>query len=762
MIHCIKKPFEGDIQHPFSYELDDFQKHAIYILDKENVCNILVTAQTGSGKSLVAEYAIIKSQALNKKIIYCSPIKTLSNQKFYEFSQKYPSVGIITGDNKHNPMADCLIMTTEILLLMLQKVQISSIDYHINIQDEVYAIIFDEVHYINDNERGHVWEKCIIMIPNHISIIMLSATVSNGVEFLEWVHSCNKNDSYLLSNEKRIVPLKFHYLVLLQKIPKQMQKMEDKLFQFIPVMDTNDKKINQDAIDDLLFFNKFSKTINTNTKWLIQSICKKLFEKEMCPALFFVFSKKSCDYFAKSTTIRFNTEEEGRQIEKDIIYYLSKLDYNEEYKKTSQFYQILDLAKRGIAIHHSGLIPVFKEIIELLFSKNYIKILFATETFSVGLNMPTKTVVFTDLFKFDNNGKRILFAHEFIQMCGRAGRRGLDTIGYVILLPQIISDTIERHEIMTLLHGKPQTIRSRLRIDEKMILDSTFYEKNDFFQKTMFHREIEEEKKSIQKNLTSIPKLDTINIELWEEYELIESKLIDVIQPSKSVKRTLLKRKSEIEKLPEFANIKSCRNYYKKMKECLRDKEYMDHYVDLEMNKNFTFLKNNGYINEDNNLTDKGKISLFFKELNPLIGSEIVYKNDLVLNDRQYLTLLIIITPGGNGSENHEEFCEIPYQNVIEFIHYLESKIEFNINRRDLYPILDWYDQKHITEIIKEYKIFEGDLVKTVHRIINFLEELKEAYIYINNLNIIKMLETIKNSLQRDIVSTESLYLKLH
>jgi len=762
MIDCIKKPFEGDIEHPFSFELDDFQKHAIHILNQETICNILVTAQTGSGKSLVAEYAIIRSQTLHKKIIYCSPIKTLSNQKYYEFSKKYPSVGIITGDNKHNPMADCLIMTTEILLLMLQKVKISSIDYHINIQDEVYAIIFDEVHYINDHERGHVWEKCIIMIPNHISIIMLSATISNPVEFLEWVHSCNENKSYLLSNEKRIVPLKFNYTVHLQKIPKQIQKMEDKLFELNPIMETNQKKIDQDAIHEFLFFNKFSRSTSygTNTKWLIQNICKKLFENEMCPALFFVFSKKSCDYFANSMTIRFNTEEEGRQIEKDIIYYLSKFENNQEYKKTLQYYQILDLAKKGIAIHHSGLIPVFKEIIELLFSKNYIKILFATETFSVGLNMPTKTVVFTDIFKFDHNGKRILHAHEFIQMCGRAGRRGLDTIGYVILLPQLISEIIERHHIMTLLQGKPQTISSKLRIDEKMILDSAFYEKNEFFQKTMFHKEIEEEKNQIQKNLDTLPRFDIKNFELLDEYERIHSRLNDIIQSSKSMKKELMKRKVEIEKLPEFDYIRSYRNYYKTIKDCLRDKEYMDHYVDFEMDKKFTFLKNESYIDENNNLTEKGKVSLFFKELNPLIGSEIVFKNDLDLDEKEYLTLLIIITPCG-GSQNVDDFFEIPYENVIKFIRFLESKVEFIINRRDIYPILDWYDHKHITDIVKEYKIFEGDLIKTIHRLINILDELKEAYLYRNNLSIINQLETIKNALQRDIVTTDSLYLHL-
>jgi len=174
-MNIITTPFEGEIENPFSFPLDDFQKHAVYILDTQPCSNILVTAQTGSGKSLVGEYAIMTALKKGKKVIYCSPIKTLSNQKYYEYSRKYPSVGIITGDNKHNPMADCRIMTTEVLMLMLSKnkLTINHVDYQVNIREEVYAIIFDEVHYINDADRGNVWEKSIMMIPENVSIVML-------------------------------------------------------------------------------------------------------------------------------------------------------------------------------------------------------------------------------------------------------------------------------------------------------------------------------------------------------------------------------------------------------------------------------------------------------------------------------------------------------------------------------------------------------------------------------------------------------------
>lgn len=751
-MNIINTPFEGEIENPFSFPLDDFQKHAVHILNTEPQSNILVTAQTGSGKSLVAEYAIITALKKGKKAIYCSPIKTLSNQKYYEFSRKYPSVGIITGDNKHNPMADCLIMTTEILMLMLckDKLTINNVDYQVNIKEEVYAIIFDEVHYINDVERGNVWEKSIMMVPHNVSMVMLSATINNADGFLEWVHSCNKNPSYLLSNEKRVVPLKFSYIAFhqVQKIPKPLQKYQNVLNKFVPIMNTDDSKKISD-VTDLLALNKYFRENRTNTKWLMNTICKHLYEQDMCPALFFVFSKKTCFYLAEAITMRFNTDDEGRDIERDIHYYLSKLDNAEDYKKTVQYYQILDLAKKGIAVHHSGLIPVFKEIIEMLFSKNLIKILFATETFAVGLNMPTKTVIFSDVFKFDNGGKRMLHSHEFIQMSGRAGRRGLDTIGYVILLPQLMSDKISREEFLGLLNGKPQTLRSKFNIDDKMVLEHS-EDVSSFVEKTMFNKELESERRYINKKLDDLPVYNIHHIELYEELEKINKQLTDIIQPSKATKKILLVRKKEIESLEE---IKLYKNSMDDILQCTKEKEYMDNFVEMEIQRRYRFLEENGYLSEKQ-LTQKGRTSLYFKELNNIVGTEIVFSDVCCsMDERRWITLLTMITETGGS-----EFFETPYSDVTQ---YLETNFDLSINRKDVHPVLDWYDRKHITEIIKEYSIFEGDLIKTVQRIINYIDEFKEAHVYVNKLDIATMLENIQKVLEREIVSTESLYLKL-
>jgi len=753
-MNIINTPFEGEVDNPFPFPLDDFQKHAVHILNTEPQSNVLVTAHTGSGKSLVAEYAIITALRKGKKVIYCSPIKTLSNQKYYEFSRKYPSVGIITGDNKHNPMADCLIMTTEILMLMLckNKLTINNVDYQVNIKEEVFAIIFDEVHYINDVERGNVWEKSIMMVPDNVSIVMLSATINNADGFLEWVYSCNKNPSYLLTNEKRVVPLKFSYIAFhqLQRIPKPLQKYENVLNKFVPIMNTDTKKISD--VTDFLALNKYFRDNRTNTKWLMNTICKHLYEKDMCPALFFIFSKKTCFYLAEAITMRFNTDDEGRDIERDVNYYLSRLDNAEDYKKTVQYYQILDLAKKGIAVHHSGLIPVFKEIIEMLFSKNLIKILFATETFAVGLNMPTKTVIFSDVFKFDNGGKRMLHSHEFIQMSGRAGRRGLDTIGYVILLPQLLSDKIDRQEFIGLLNGRPQTLRSKFNIDEKIVLEHS-EDASSFVEKTMFNKELEMERRRINKKLDELPVYDLQTMELYDELDKINKQLSDSIQPSKATKKILLTRKKELESMEEYASIKLYKSSMDDIIKCTEEKEYMDTFVDRQIQRRYSFLEENGYLS-DNQLTPKGQTSQCFKELNNIVGTEIVFSDSCgSMDERRWITLITMITETGGN-----EFFETPYPDVTQ---YLESNFDLSLNRKDVHPVLDWYDHKHITEIIKQYSIFEGDLIKTVQRIINYIDEFKEAYVYVNKLNIVTTLENIKKILEREIVSTESLYLKL-
>jgi superfamily II RNA helicase len=772
MVTILNKPFEGDLTHPFKFDLDDFQKHSINLMNTINPCNILVTAQTGSGKSLVAEYAILKAIELGKKVIYCSPIKTLSNQKFYEFTHKYPqiSTGIITGDNKHNPMADCLIMTTEILMIMLAKrdIKINEMTFNIDIENEVYAIVFDEVHYINDYERGNVWEKSLMTIPKNVSIIMLSATIDKPQNFLTWVHSVNQNPSFLLSNEKRVVPLVFKYGIFAPKVAKPLLKDSHLINNFNNFMELETKSINENILNKYFQLTNYYRENRVNFRWLITECAKKLHKEDLCPAIFFVFSKKTCFSLAEAISESFNDDNESRQVEHDINYYLSKLEHKDDYKKTPQFYRLFALAKKGIAVHHSGLIPVFKEIIELLFSKHLIKVLFATETFAVGLNMPTKTVVFTDIFKFDNSGKRMLYSHEFIQMSGRAGRRGLDKIGHIILLPQVFTDTTDRLELKSLMLGNPQTIKSKFYVDENLVLDSIKQNKfgslEEFVKMTLMNSELEKQKKYLAGKIKEYEeKVKTYtfqNYQLYEEHESVVNQLNDIVQPSNNQRKRLLARLKEIEQLSEYKkeypHFISFRDVSKNLKDCQIDHENLESMVHTDIQEKIKYLTDNKYF-EDEKLTLKGQASLTFREMDNIMGAEIIF-SDYVdgLKEREFLCLLTLITEGRNR-ENYE--IPEPYVPILGFVDKMFP--EHVANREYVYPVLNWFDGTHISDIINQYEIFEGDLIKNINKIINFIEELNEGYIMKNNLQVVEMLNKIKERLQREIVSTESLYLRL-
>jgi antiviral helicase SKI2 len=776
MVSIITKPFEGELKHPFKHDLDNFQKHSVNLMNTVIPCNILVAAYTGSGKSLVAEYAILKAKELGKKSIYCSPIKTLSNQKFYEFTHKYKDIsfGIITGDNKHNPMADCLIMTTEILMIMLSKneIKIDELTFNVDIEKEVHAIIFDEVHYINDMERGNVWEKSLMTIPKNISIIMLSATIDKPENFLSWVHTCNSNPSYLLKNEKRVVPLQFSYGLFIPKsfkLSKEMKKYEPNMNFFTNIMDTEIKHMEEEAINKYLHLSKYFKDNKVNFRWLIGETCRYLNNKKMTPAIFFVFSKKTCFFLAESIETNFNDSEESKKVERDIAYYLSKLEHKDDYMKTPQYYQMVALAKKGIAVHHSGLIPVFKEIIELLFSKNLIKILFATETFAVGLNMPTKTVLFTDIFKHDKDGKRMLYSHEFIQMSGRAGRRGLDTQGYVVLLPQIFTESLDKITFKNLMLGGPQTIKSKFYVDENLILDSV--RKNsldlakieDFVKKTLMNSELDKEKLYLDNKLSDLDKKINgyvfKNYEIFEEKENIIKELNDSIQPSNNQRKKLIARLKEIEGSDDFkleaSNYISFTDISKHFAKTKNERENLDVFIKNDIESKLGFLTKYEYFDEKV-LTLKGNIALLFRELDGVIGAELIFSEFVdELDENQYLSLLILITDGRDIDS------EIP-KDTIEIISFVSEMFSYHIpNREYVNPIRDWYDGKHISDIINQYKIFEGDLIKNINRIINYIEEMNEGYIMKNNLSKVEMLNKIKNRLQREIVSTESLYLRL-
>lgn len=473
------------------FELDTFQKEAVYHLEQGD--SVFVAAHTSAGKTVVAEYAIAMAARNMTKTIYTSPIKALSNQKFRDFKETFKDmdIGLITGDVQINPDANCLIMTTEILRSMLYR--------GADLIRDVEFVIFDEVHYVNDIERGVVWEEVIIMLPDHVKYILLSATVPNTFEFANWVGRTKQKDIYVISTPKRPVPLEI-FVWAKNNLHKAINAQG--------VFSETEFKNHRDALTDSSKSGPPSATMGSGsrrgpggtarggnrggrggqpagrgrgnlqsranfmrdgpnkTTWV--NLVQYLNQKKLLPVVIFVFSKKRCeDYVDTLSGVNFCTAKERSEIHMFIDRAVARL--KKEDRELPQILKIRDLLSRGIAVHHGGLLPIVKECIEILFSKSLVKVLFATETFAMGLNLPTRTVVFCELRKHDGRGFRNLLPGEFTQMAGRAGRRGLDTTGTVIVMSynQPLSPTDFKEVTM----GRPTKLLSQFRLTYNMILN---------------------------------------------------------------------------------------------------------------------------------------------------------------------------------------------------------------------------------------------------------------------------------------------------
>ncbi|XP_070593755.1 superkiller complex protein 2 [Erythrolamprus reginae] len=449
-------------QWPF--EPDVFQKQAILHLEKHD--SVFVAAHTSAGKTVVAEYAIALSQKHMTRTIYTSPIKALSNQKFRDFKNTFGDVGLLTGDVQLHPDASCLIMTTEILRSMLYNGS--------DVLRDLEWVIFDEVHYINDSERGVVWEEVLIMLPDHVNIILLSATVPNTLEFADWIGRIKRKKIYVISTLKRPVPLE-HYLYT-----GNSQKTQNELFLLVDARGTFLTKRYYDAVfakKDRT--SKHSQTFGAKQPmhagagpgqdkniWL--SLIDMLRKKDQLPVVAFTFSRNRCDENASMlTTVDLTTTTEKSEIHVFFQKCISRLKGTD--RQLPQVLHLVDLLKRGIGVHHSGILPILKEVVEMLFSKGLVKILFATETFAMGVNMPARTVVFNSVRKHDGANFRDLVPAEYIQMAGRAGRRGLDTTGMVIILCK--NQVPEMSDLHRMMLGKPTRLQSQFRLTYTMILN---------------------------------------------------------------------------------------------------------------------------------------------------------------------------------------------------------------------------------------------------------------------------------------------------
>lgn len=439
-------------QYPF--ELDAFQIEAAQHL--LNGYSVLVTAPTGSGKTIVAEFAIFDALDRRLQVIYTTPLKALSNQKYRDLISQYPEerVGLVTGDLSINPGADVVVMTTEILRNILYQ----------NPQrlDSVLYVVVDECHYMNDMDRGTVWEEIIIHAPTHVLLVALSATIANADELCNWISSIH-NPMRVVEHLERSVPLTHFYYAEHKLIPVLNRKGE--INSQLERLALKQKQLKQDINRSR------RKGGGKNSLPMVSEVevVWALYHKQMLPAIYFIFSRRNCDE-ALSTCLdekmELTTPEERQAIQHEVK---GLLEAHPSLKETGPSTENLLLAlPLGIAVHHAGLVPVLRHLVEMLFQRNLVKLVFATETLAAGINMPARTTVISSLSKRTDTGHRGLTVNEFTQMTGRAGRRGKDKEGFCVILNNPHQSP---YQALELIEGDFDPIDSHFSLSYNMVLN---------------------------------------------------------------------------------------------------------------------------------------------------------------------------------------------------------------------------------------------------------------------------------------------------
>jgi superfamily II RNA helicase len=783
-----KKKF--NILTEINFNFDKFQLFSFKSIDNGN--NILVSAPTSSGKTMVAEYAIISNLSQNKKIIYTSPIKSLSNEKYKEFKDKnLCEVGLLTGDNKINVDSQLVIMTAEILRNSLYKNSIEQID----------CVIMDEVHFINDPDRGKIWEETIIMLQQSVQIIMLSATINNVENFANWIKSIREKKLSLVKSNKRIVPLSYYIYTEneLHKISDSTDTFNDKIFfeaktRYEKIQ--KERKLHHKSNLDPSYFDK---------------IVKFLIKNDLLQCIFFSFSRNNCEKYASSIQSILSGEESAIAV--NMFDNLMR-NHTKEYEILPQYIKIKELIAKGICYHHSGIIPILKEVIEIIFRNGFIKVLFATETFAVGVNMPTRTVIFTELTKPDNLSKRFLNTAEFKQMSGRAGRRGKDVHGNVILLPYY--GYPELSDLKKVMLQSMPSITSKFNIDYYYVLKSISIN-SEIFTKSLLQTEqnqsinselllLQEYKTKLENMISSYNLLDISDNEkelIKKEYEL-ENKQneykqneykqneykninINIILP-KNLQKELktLKNKNNRQNYNKYVDIKNMEHNLELCEDKIKNIDTYCSYtkqciIDILIKNNYIICDKLGLYKLDLYKLDLYKLDLFglisidCNECNGILLTEMIrYK---IFDNLETIADIICILSIFASYKNEKSAKFNKYYG--EHFKYIKSITENWINdeiktqiiiNKDFWEITDGYidvtyewvngaDIGIIMNYLNEMEEYEGNFVKNMLKIYNICVNFKKMCELLNRMDLVIKMEDIDKKILRDIVNVNSLYL---
>jgi len=742
----------------FDFELDDFQKEAVQYIEEGK--SVVVCAPTGAGKTCIAQSAIHLALQNGKRIFYTTPLKALSNQKYFDFGRKYGTdkVGLLTGDTTINRDAQIVVMTTEVFRNMLYGTTFGSLKDNL---ENVKYVVLDEVHYMNDEQRGTVWEESIIYCPTNIQIIALSATVANSRQLTNWINTVHSKTE-LVYTDFRPVPLRFFYYDSSQ--PHTV----------LPLI-TPSGQLNNKIRPESRFkhFNKKNKPKN-----LVAEITLALNEKNMLPAIYFTFSRKKCDENAqKCASLDLLTKEEQQRVIQIADDYIAENPYlynNPHY----------ELIKNGVAAHHAGLLPGWKVLVERLFQEGLIKMVFATETLAAGINMPARTTIISSISKRTDNGHRMLTANEFLQMSGRAGRRGMDEVGYVVVVGTPFQTP---DEVVELVLSEANPLESKFSPSYSMVLN------------LLQRFSIEEAKELILKTFgyfSSTNRISPLLIQLEDFQQKIDAvqnfpcdykhtaqdvydfckwknMFIEARKLTKTLNRQASQRKQPLpEEAREFAQkakeyrvkmesygCNTCKRYSKHRKEL----EVMERYErkartmqkDIEFQKDVywqKFLAHREILRQMNYLendypTQRGKTAMVLRTENELFMSEVILSGILDTLSPSELASVICALSCEEMRGDRDNVSRSPCANVrkalnkirdiqrqvhrLERDHNIENQI--NMNAHFSYLIEYWVNSglceendpsQAWEEMFSDCEFSQGDVVRAFKRTIDVLRQL--------------------------------------
>lgn len=809
----------------YSYTMHDFQKWSIQAITTGN--HLLVCCPTGSGKTFSGEFALSFFHNKGKKTIYTTPIKALSNEKFHNFTEKYPhiSIGLITGDIKTNPDADILIMTTEILLNKLYQIRSNGVSnmpvsFDMDIMNELGCVVFDEIHMINDENRGAVWEQCIMMMPEHVQMVGLSATLYQPENFASWMEnkgniiqqtrdeSENKvKEVYLTRKLKRAVPLT-HYSFITTNAGI-FKAIKDKEIQDEIKHYTNKTHIIQNSNGQFndIEYNKMKKMLALFEKHkifikrqhVLNKLCEHLVSQEMLPALCYVFSRKQLEKCAHEITtnlLEFDSKI-PYTVDTECEHIIRKLPNYQEYLNLPEYINVVSLLRKGIGIHHAGMMPILREMTEIMFAKGFVKMLFCTETMSVGINLPVKTTIFTDVNKFNGTHLRILHGHEYTQAAGRAGRLGLDSVGHVIHLNNLFRN-VNQIEYKKMMKGNPQKLVSKFKISYNLLLNLVDIGNNnfvDFVNKSMIKDNVNEsinsvllEKQELE-NTIAIKRQNTCYlktpVEIIETYiELSKSRLRSVNKKRKQIERTMSNLKSQYISIEtdtgEYNIIYELMDKQKRLED---EVKHVSNYIPDGVNSVVKLLQNENYIEtkeESVLLSFKGQIATHLNELHCLVFADLIEKNVITNMSATDMILLFscftnVNVPEDKRDINHnvQHLSSILSNIKSQFEKYLEIEcynnfqtgMDYNMHYDLMHYLEEWVEAqseqecKIILQRAEEEKdIFLGDFVKALLKINNIVFEMESIAQMIENIPFLHELNKIRSLTLKYVVTNQSLY----